>query len=343
MKKLLLSLLVLGTLVCLSSCGIFGGGVSYEFSYVDSEQYSFGNALIERSEGLQNLQIAWYKGDVTIKTHKEDHILIDELVEGMVEDSHRVHYYYQVDPSGVGTLFIQYGASGVKDYADDVKKDLIVTVPEYNNYYMGVTSGYANVTIDTDDYENTLRKLSITTECGAVHANIYNAKTVQVAGYGEDIGERDNRIYELHAVGTISTLGFNSSYAKVVLSADTVNSMDQVGSVFEETRVNVNHAKDVKLFGSRSEYFVYLGEFTSLTIDGREKPIHIYLPEDTQFTLDITRVEYFEGEEDLVSDSVEINFDGVTRISDTKYQVGNGEKTIHITTYNAIEISVLPQ
>lgn len=341
MKRLLSCLLVLGLLVCLSGCGLFGGGVNYDFSYLNSEKYSAGNTLIEQSEGLQNLHISWYKGDVTIKTHKEDYILIDELANGVLEDSHRVHHNYQVDPQGVGTLFIEYGASGVKDYTDEMQKDLIVTIPEYNNYYIGVTSGYANITVDTDDYENTLRKLSITTDCGAVHANIYHANVVQIAGYGVDAGDSDNRVYELHAVGTIHTLGFNSSYAKIILTADTVNGMDNVGSVFETTHITINHAKDVKLSGSRSEYFVYLKEFTSLTIEGRERPIHIYLPEDTQFTLDITRVEYFEGEEDRVSDSVVIDFDGVTRISDTKYVVGNGEKSIHITTYHDIEISPL--
>lgn len=338
MKKTITATLILALLFLLSSCGwLFGD--EYNFNYASPEKYSVGDARIENASSLSQMHISWYSGNITVKTHSEDSILIEEESAGVSDDDHKVHYRYtELTPEG-GVLFVNFGKSGVSDY-DGVVKNLTITVPQNDDYYIGITAGSANVTVDTSDYENMLDKLSITTINGAVHASVYDANIVQIAGYNVESDDTENKIYELNAVGKIYSLGINSSYAKVSVTADEVLAMDRCGSALNDTYLKANKAGDIELFGSGSEFFIDVKEFNSIEVEARDKPVHITLPEGTGFTLNKTRVTAFVGEDEPVSEKVEIGFDGVIRESDTKYVVGDGEKIINITTYNDIEIRV---
>ena len=338
MKKIISIILVCIFTLSLTGCGLLFGRDYYEFSYSSGDEYSVGNTKVDNASSLKTSHISWYSGNITIETHKESSLIIEETTVGVNDDEHRVHYRYQPATSYGDVLFIEFGKSGVKDY-DGMQKDLKITVPENDDYYIGVTSHSANVTINTSEYENTLEKLSITTKYGAVHAKIYNAGTVQIAGYNDDKGAPENRIYELTAIGSISSLGINSSYAKLIVKADRIYSIDHFGSVFNETHLTVNKAGTINALVTSSETHITVNEFSSINIKGREKPIYITVPKDSQFTLDITREKAYESEKDNVSEVVEIELDNVEKISDTKYVVGGGKKSIKITTYNAIYIS----
>jgi len=337
MKRIISLILICAFVMSFCGCGLLFGEAKYDFSYSDSDKYSAGDTEIKDASDLSKIHVSWYSGDVIVKTHSEDTVIIEETAEGVEDDVHRVHYYYYKSSYG-DVLDVQFGKSGVENY-DGVKKNVSITVPENDEYYIGIISHGANVTVDTSEYNNTLEKLSITTEYGAVHANIYNADTVQIAGYNQDKGAGENRIYELDAVGYISTLGFNSSYAEVKVSADTVYSMDNFGSAYCKTYFNVRRAGNIKVLATHAEAYVNAEEFTSIEITGREKPVYIDIPDDTQFTLDITREKVYDSDKDMVSDVVEIGFENVNKVSDTKYTVGNGEKSIKITTFNAIYIN----
>ena len=337
MKRIISLILICAFVLSFSSCGLLFGEAKYDFSYTDSDKYSAGNTEIENASALTRIHLSWYSGNITLETHSEDSIIIEETAEGVADDDRRVHYYYYESDINGGVLFIQFGKSGVEEY-EGVKKDIRITVPENDGYYIGITSHGANVNVDTSEYVNTLEKLSVTTEYGAVHASIYNANTVQIAGYNQDKGAAENRIYELDAVGYISTLGFNSSYAEVRVKADTVYSMDNFGSAYCKTYFDVRKTGSIKILATHAETYVNTEEFTSIEITGREKPIYINIPDDTQFTLDITREKAYDSDKDMVSDVVEIGFENVNKVSDTKYTVGNGGKSIKITTFNAIYI-----
>ena len=337
MKKLVSIMLICIFVLSLSSCGLLFGEAKYKFSYLDSDKYTAGNTEINDASGLSKIHVSWYSGNITVKTHSKDTVIIEETAEGIGDDAHRVHYYYYKSSEG-DVLDVQFGKSGVEDY-EGVTKNVVISVPENDEYYIGITSHGANVTVDTSEYENTLDKLSVTTEYGAVHASIYNADTVQIAGYNQDKGDLVNRIYELDAEGYISSLGFNSSYAEVKVNADTVYSMDNFGSAYCKTYFDVRKAGSIKILATHAETYVDTEDFASIEITGREKPIYINIPDDTQFTLDITREKAYDSDKDMVSDIVEIGFDGVNKVSDTKYTVGNGEKSIKITTFNAIYIN----
>jgi hypothetical protein len=340
MKKCFAWILLIPLTLSLVGCGLFTPGIPYEFSYSSSQNYTAGSTTVENATALDTVFISWYAGNVTVETHQESSVIIEETATGITEDAQQVHYWYQRSQHGDGdVLFVEFGKSGLKDY-DGIQKDLRVLLPENDHYHISFTGDSSNFYLDVDNYENTLEKLSATTNCGDLHANLYHADIVQIAGNNVDEDGAESKTYQLNAVGKIGTLGMNSTYAKIIINADWVASMDSVGSVCNETRFTANKAGNIKIQNVQGVTHIQVKEFSSMDLDLREKPVYIYIPQDCGFTLRITREKYVDGEEDLVSDVVEIGFEGFTKISDTEYTVGNSEKTIHVTTYN--EIHVLP-
>lgn len=339
MKKYVIFALIIVLSLCLCGCDLLFG--PYNFNYMFGEYFTAGPTTIDDAANLHNIHIRWYAGTVTVVTHDEPTVLIEESTFGGNDDAHLVHHWYEKNLEG-DSLTIEFGKSGVSDF-DGVRKDLKITVPRNDGYKLGITTHKASVNIDFADYENTLEKLSITTDVGHVNAEIYSAKEVQIAGYGVDEGAAAERIYRLNARRNIQTLGMNSSYAKVVIFAREIGSMDSVGSAFNDVYLNAAKAEHVKLVCTRGKATVSVEGFRTMDISAREQPVTIYIHEslrEANFTLDITREKAFEGEEHLVSDKVTLDFDNVKKISDTKYIVGDGECTIHITTYN--DISIIP-
>ncbi|MBP3401561.1 MAG: hypothetical protein J6K85_00715 [Clostridia bacterium] len=339
MKKILALLLIFVITLGMTGCGWLFGGSDYDFSYASPEQYSSGNTTLEDASKLAKIHLSWYSGNVTIETHDSPSLIIEETASGVSDDAHKVHYSYQSLGDG-DVLFVAFGESGVKNY-DGMKKDLKITLPQNDDYYLGVTSDSANISIDFGTYENTLDKLSITTNCGAVRASIDSAKTVQIAGYNDDIGSSENRIYELNAKGAVYSLGLNSSYAKVAFSAEEVGGMDTVGSVYNETHFIVNKANVVKISCTKGTTFIKVNEFNSMDLTMCEKPVYISIPQDSEFTLNKTLEKAFDDE--LVSDIIDIGFDGAEKVSDNKYTVGSGKCAINILTHNEIHINPIEE
>ena len=337
MKKLLIAFLFI--VLALSVCGCFLFSDAYDFSYMSADQYKSGNAQIQDASNLTKIHLRWYAGNVTIKTHDEPSVLIEETASGVTDDDHKVHYWYStLTDTDEDVLFIEFGKSGVKDY-DGVQKDLTITLPANDNYYLGITSDSANVSVDLDDYDNILDKLSITSNTGSIRANISGAAVVQIAGYNDDKGSADNRVYSLNATGKVYSLGMNSSYAKVIINAKEVGTMESVGSVFEETHFTAQKADVVKLTCTRCVSYINVQEFTSMDLQMREKPVYITLPSDCEFTLNKTKEKVLDSDKELVSDLIVIGFENAVKVSDNKYTVGNGKKVINITTFNEIHIA----
>ena len=72
-----------------------------------------------------------------------------------------------------------------------------------------------------------------------------------------------------------------------------------------------------------------------------EKPVYISIPQGSEFTLNKTVEKSFDDE--LVSELIDIGFDGVQRVSENKYTVGSGQKIINILTHNEIHINPIEQ
>ncbi len=336
MKKLLTAILIIALLLSICGCSLFSD--AYDFSYVSADRYKSGNTEIAEASNLTRIHLYWYAGNVTIKTHDESSILVEETTTGVTDDDHKVHYHYgPYGDSGDSVLFIQFGKSGVSDY-DGMQKNLTLTLPANSYQYIGITSDSANVSLDLDDYENMLEELTITSNTGAIRTNLSSADVVHIAGYSDDKGGTENRVYELHAKGKIYNLGMNSSYAKVIIDVNEVGTMESVGSVFEETRFTAQKADVVKLSCTKGVTYIDVEEFNGMDLEMREKPVYITLPADCEFTLNKTKEKVYDSDKELVSDLIDIGFENAVKVSDTKYTVGSGKKAINITTFNEIHI-----
>lgn len=324
MKKIISILSLFIFCLIASSCGAITGDFKYNFSYLNSDMFLFGNATIENTSDLNKLHLRWYDGNITIRTHDQDSIIIEETIVPnlqTVDNDRKVHYYYND-----GTLLLEYGKSGIKNY-DNISKDVVITIPQNNNYDIGITSYSADVTLSMSNYENQLDELTISTTCGAVYCNIDRANIVQIAGYSYDSDEKDNRNFVFNG-NYVNKLSFNSSYAEVQVNVREVGSFNNVGSVFEKTIINVDKIKHVELEINRAESFITIIEFDSMDLKFRDEKAYLYLPTDIGFTIkaDINKVQ--------------VNFDNVKIDSDNnEYVVLNGEKSISIYTENMVYVN----
>ncbi len=112
------------TLSTLSGCGTIissGMGLS-DFFYDNSEKYTAGAAEI--SETVENIEIDWLSGSVTVTPHSLDTVSFSEECSKVLKDNLKLHYWLND-----ATLHIKFCRSGHWNL-NDLKKELTVFVPE---------------------------------------------------------------------------------------------------------------------------------------------------------------------------------------------------------------------
>ena len=126
MKKAKMAVALLsavGMALCLAGCRVsnHAGGLS-DISYADSEQYTAGAA--ELSETVEQIDIHWPVGSVTVKPHGENTVSFSEESASELTEDARLHYWLD------GTvLHIQLCQAG-KWRLDEMEKELTVLVPD---------------------------------------------------------------------------------------------------------------------------------------------------------------------------------------------------------------------
>lgn len=118
-------LAVAGMTLWLTSCRMssnMGASGLSDISYADSERYTPGAA--ELSETVEQIDIHWPVGSVTVKPHGSDTVsLSEESAKELIDDA-RLHYW--LDGTALHIQFCQAG----KWLLDEMEKDLTVLVPE---------------------------------------------------------------------------------------------------------------------------------------------------------------------------------------------------------------------
>ncbi len=93
------------------------------FTYPDADEYIVGN--VSYSEEIEGIDIEWTAGEVIIKVHDRDEIIVEE--DGKIEKDHDIMRTRVVN----GVLYIKYAASGVRVFSKSCPaKSLTVTVPQ---------------------------------------------------------------------------------------------------------------------------------------------------------------------------------------------------------------------
>ena len=123
MKKLvvfiILAAIALMLVFALSGCAVMSSG-----AYENSELYSVGDAEI--ADKIENIEIDWPSGSVTVVTHSENTLLLTEKTGDGTSDDLRVHWWLEQT-----TLHVKFAASGEKlRLFSSAQKELTLTVPE---------------------------------------------------------------------------------------------------------------------------------------------------------------------------------------------------------------------
>ncbi len=149
------------------SYNIFGGGFSVVsgFTYSNSEKYLVGGKTY--TEEIKNIDIEWAAGDITLKVHDGDEIIIEE--NGKIsKESDRLRSLIEN-----GTLYIKYAASGVRFFGASLPtKSLTVKIPrKYASamYDIEVDAASASVSVETGII---CTKLSLECASGDIDADV---------------------------------------------------------------------------------------------------------------------------------------------------------------------------
>ncbi|MBS7316694.1 MAG: DUF4097 family beta strand repeat protein [Clostridiaceae bacterium] len=119
LARIMLIVLAFTVLCCLSGCASFDS-----VTYANADQYTAGDAEI--TEKVENIEIDWLTGNVSVVPHSENTVLVSEKAEAGMPEELRVHWWLEGT-----TLRVKFAASGTGFRQFHAwHKDLIVTVPE---------------------------------------------------------------------------------------------------------------------------------------------------------------------------------------------------------------------
>ena len=124
MKKII-ALIAVVTIIASSLTGCMTlSSLPFSFEdYENADQYIGGDREI--TDRVENIDLDWSAGKVSLKTYSGDSISLRETISGNVPDDYRVHSW--VDGT---TLRIRFAKSGFKNVLNLGKKELEILVPE---------------------------------------------------------------------------------------------------------------------------------------------------------------------------------------------------------------------
>lgn len=229
MKKM--TALTVLTVLALGAVLVLGGCSAGSITYANSDKYSAGDA--EFSEKIENIEIDWASGSVSVVTHAGDTVILSEETESSLPEDLRVHWWLDG-----ATLRVRFTASGadLKRLATEYKA-LTLTVPERLSFG-DVTVRAASADVDAGDIS--AETLSVSTASGRINvrceANSTKLKSasgsillVQTGEAGEislnsASGSIDASVEHAHEAALESTSG------SISLSAGAVGSLTAKGA-----------------------------------------------------------------------------------------------------------------
>lgn len=338
MKKTVSALLTLSLLCAcclLSACGLLDAFSNrVPTTYASAEKYTAGNTEFEGK--VDTFGIWWQDGSVTVKTHKENTVKIEESANQTLDDTFRLHWRYYNTTDYGNVLYIQYSASGNFDFGE-LKKDITVYLPENDGMDLSLQTDAASADLDVSGFENTLEELHVITNSGKISAKIDSADEAWIAGQNDEGVPEEMREFIFRASGTVYTLGISTSYAKVDAAVRSLRN-GEVGSVFGDLIFSADEARDLTLHNSANKISATVLDFKDIDIETRDGACELMLSPDAAFTLTLKEKDRFNHV--ATPKTVSIDYEGVTQ-NGLRYTVGTGEKTITVATSS--DLHVLPQ
>ena len=338
-KQIAALLLALGCVVSclLSGCGLIDGLTGrVPTTYPNPEDYTAGDAEFEGKVDV--LFLYWIDGSVTVKSHKESTVKIEESANKETDETFQVHWKYRDVPDYGNVLYIYYSASGRFDYGD-LKKDITVYLPENDDMHVSLTVDSASVDVDMSGFENTMEELAVSTNSGKIRAKIDSAEEVRISGQNDDGVPASEREFSFWASGCVEDLGIVSSYARIDAFVSYVRRAD-VGTVFADLSFEAHEGHRLNITNSRNDIFVKVGSFEALEIENTDGDNEILLSPDAAFTLTVKEKDRFNSP--TVPTGVSVTFDGVRREGNV-YTVGDGTSTVTVASGGDISVGRLQE
>lgn len=330
MKKLISLFLIAMTLItvlCMSGCGLFD---TVPTTYDNADKYTAGNAEFEGN--VDSFTIWWLAGKVTLRTHKENTVKIEETANRELDATFSLHYRHFNASEYGDILYIHYSASGKFDFGD-LKKDITVYLPENDGMDVTVRTDSAEVDVDLSQFENTLEEITVLNNSGKVSVKIDSADSVRISGANDD-NAKDGNVYFFRANGVVYDLGISASYAKIDAAAKEVRNCD-VGTVFEDLVFYAEKGRRLKLSNSEGASYLTVLDFETLDFETFDGACEMALSPDASFTLILKDKDRFNHP--TVAKEVTVDFENAEKEGNV-YTVGDGKKTVTVATDASLRV-----
>ena len=330
MKKLISLLLFAVTIIttCVfSGCGLFD---TVPTTYDNADKYTAGNAEFEGK--VDSFTIWWIAGKVTVRTHKENTVKIEETANRELDTNFSLHYRYFNASDYGDILYIHYSASGNFDFGD-LKKDITVYLPENDGMDVTVRTDSAEVDLDLSQFENTLEEITVLNNSGKVSVKIDSADSVRISGANDD-NAKDGNVYFFRANGVVYDLGISASYAKIDAAAKEVRNCD-VGTVFEDLVFYAEKGRRLKLSNSAGVIDATVLDFETMDVETLDNRCDLLLSPDASFQLTLKDKDRFNHA--TVAKEVTVGFENLVKEGNV-YTVGDGKKTVTVATDHNLNV-----
>ena len=292
--------LLSAALLCLSGCSVsfvnLGGGVHYQHT----ESYTAGDREI--TEPITALDIEWPSGSVRVSAVSGSTVTIKETTDADLDDDLKVHSW-----TDGGVLRVRFCKSGVS-YRKSAKKTLEITVPE-DTVFEKISADSASADLVCDQLRTKQAVMDPASGNLSYTGTADSFRASTASGNISFSGEADE-INTDAASGEISVVQHGKSGS---ISADTAS-----GNI----TVEAEQTDRLKAHSASGEQSLRLQEMPQQTsLDSASGNVTMYLPEDADFTADISTA------------SGSVNYElPLTKSDGSTYTCGSGANKLSIGT-----------
>lgn len=223
------------------------------YLYDDADNYIKGGSTI--SNTVENLEIDWIVGSVSIETHEENTVLFSEEANKDLDDNNTMYYYLEGT-----TLHIKFCRSG--NYTlKNIEKDLTIYIPEELN----------------------LNEVNIEIVSANIEMKEINTETLDVNSVSGNINIENCEVSDEIEIASVS------GKVDITLSAE-INEID-IDNVSGAINITVSTIKKIDISTTSGEVQISCDiELTDLSIDIISGNIKLILADDSNFTLDFDSI-----------------------------------------------------
>lgn len=187
MKKPTVILLLIALCLLLSCCSVNA------YHYSDSRRYTAGAA--EVSGRIENIDVSWIDGSVTIAYHSGNDVCLRETSDRRLDRDDELHWWLDGD-----TLYIKYAESGFR-LGVNLNKNLTVLLPEGMKLDTLKING---VSADVEADEIVAETVDVNTVSGDVQMDVVRVQNMTVNTVSGNTTLRFDREAEALDVNTVS-------------------------------------------------------------------------------------------------------------------------------------------